>query len=254
MEKFCEQCGKELEEGKICDCMVMEQPEWRQTVSGQTCAEQTSTKKDAEWLSQKKNMFTSAIKNVLEEIVPTLKAPVASAKNIAEDKEGILALQLIIAKAVLVIAAALVIMLKLQFTMGDLLKVPYLKTLGLVILLSLGADLLETFILTTITNLAGGATSLQKMTATVGVRAIYDAIIMVVTAVASLFSIKAAVFVYSVCAILTPYIQYSCYQVLVRMNENKKAYVFFAIKACMMLVFLVVTAIMGRGIYTIFLS
>ena len=318
MEKFCEQCKRELEEGEICDCSVLEEetetaeveeiqpeemprepatepetgeiqddepefesaeeneeedltageppsveeippveetpPEWQQAVSGQACKEQTAPPKDAEWIHQKKNSFISAVKNVIEEIVPTLKAPVTSAKNIAEDDEGILALQLIIAKAAIVIAAALIVMLKLQFTVGDLVKVPYLKTLGLVILLSLGADLLETFILTAFTNLANGAASLQKMTATVGVRALYDAIIVIIAAVVSLFSLRAAVFVYSICGLLIPYIQYSCYQVLVRMNENKKPYAFFVIKACMMILMLVVMMIWGGDIYSIFIK
>lgn len=312
MERFCEQCGRELEEGEICSCAVMEEvseeeteieitseaaeepaelaeesepaeevqtveeipepeelkepeileeneiPEFFRTDSqdipptpdvGQTSTSQASAAKEAEWINETRDTVKNGTKNVLGAVLPTLKAPVTMIKSIAEGKNSSLGFSFIITKLLTFIVIFTIILIKLQIGKSG---IPYLKTIGLVILLTLGADLLETLLMRTVTCITGGKTSQRQMMAVVGVRALYDAVIIILAGVIYFISAGFALLAYGIISSLALYIQYSGYQALVKMDEDMKPYTFFAVKACITILMFGVMVIWGKGLYSIF--
>lgn len=206
--------------------------------------------KEAEWFNEKKDAFVSGTKNMFSEILPILKAPVTEIKNIVSGNSAAVGLEFIVAKGVIALIMILIALAKISSMTGGFIEIPYFKIIILVLLITVGADFLEALLMKVITGLFNGVTNVNAMLTTVGARALYESIIFVVVGILSLINLNFAIMIYAVLAIILTCIQYSGYQAVTQVDEDKKPYVFFVAKACMAVIIGIVVYLMAKDILT----
>lgn len=258
MAKFCTKCGRKLEEGEVCFCVdvtVKEEPipEPVQQPYQQQPDEQTKTK-EAEWIQEKTSALVSGTKNMFAEILPILKAPVTRMQQLAGDKNSIIGMEFIIAKGIISLILVLIVLSKISSLLGSYIKLPYGKAIIMVLLFTVGADFLEALLLKVITAAANGATTQSAMITVVGTRGLYESIITIIAGILALVSFNAAIIVYFLCISVSTYIQYSGYQATVKMNDDRKPYIFFIVKACLFIIIYIVLDLMLKDLLTSSLS
>ena len=92
----------------------------------------------------------------------------------------------------------------------------------------------------------GGTTSVNNMYCVVGVRAVFDFALMVVTAILSVFSDSLAVCVYLGIMMLIPFVQFASFRAAINADENKKVYAFFVSKLCSILIIGILVYLIGK--------
>lgn len=270
MAKFCNQCGRRLEDGEICSCqqqtktvleknntdipnenqMITHSDVSFQTQTGSTEPPSTSTgnKQEAEWFNKQKKVLVSGTKSIFAEIFPILRAPVSRVREISSVENGKLGRELILAKAIVFV----IVVLGAMFLVSDRLsslsygfvepEMPYLKVLVAIFIMTAGVDILEAVVLKSITNAFGGTTTTNTMMAVVGARGIYDTILLLAGIIFGMMAAEVALIFFALCYSISNFMEMGIYLGNVQLNEDKRPYAFFVAKLCM-------TLIMGLAAY-----
>lgn len=255
---------------------------FQEDVFGAEEQERTMTK-EAEWFEDKKNKVVSGTKNLFAEIMPILRKPVTTGRSLSLKNSSVLGFEFVIVKAVI---AAIVVIVGLNnigqflvktiyevisavasFTgeltsqdsygylseyintyMSEYMKLPYLKIILFILILTVGMDCLEALVLKIFTGLANGRTNYNAMITTVGIRALYEAIIFISIGIISIISVKVALIIGALMSLILPFIQYSIYQNSVQLDENKKVYTFFLVKVCIAIITYIIMYFMINSI------
>lgn len=261
MAKFCTKCGRKLQDGEVCVCTQgsqvhqgyrgseptqSSQPQMNQPHQQESSANQSTGNtyhqdqqfygrtKESQWVNDKKDAFVSGTRNMFSEIIPLLKAPVSATKNIAAKNSPSIGMQFIIVKAAVFLLIVLIGMGKLSEMFGGFIELPYIEIIFITLALTIGADCLEALIMKVFTGVANGITNWNDMITSVGVRTLFETLIVLVTTILCLVSPKIGIGLGAISLVLLPYIQYSSYQVLSGIKEDKKPYVFFIAKIFML--------------------
>lgn len=213
-------------------------PPQQQAPNGQY-AQGNARTKEAEWVSQKGSQVLSETKNVFAEILPLLKRPVTHTSKIALKNSKAVGAEFIGAKAVIVLLIMLFIISKIKEAMGlfgGIVEIPYVNLILAALLLTAGLDCLEALLLKVFSGVLNILTNTNAMFTVVGTRALYDALIMVVTSIFALVSAQLAFMFYGITSLILPYVQFGGYRAVVQGDEDKKVYAFFIAKACMLII------------------
>lgn len=195
--------------------------------------------KEAEWVSQKGSQVLSEAKNIFAEILPLLERPVTHTSKIASKNSKAVGAEFIGAKAVIVLLIMLFIISKIKEVMGlfgGIVEIPYVNLVLAALLLTAGLDCLEALLLKVFSGVLNILTNTNAMFTVVGTRALYDALIMVVTSIFALVSAQLAFMFYGITSLILPYVQFGGYRAVVQGDEDKKVYAFFIAKACMLII------------------
>ncbi|MGF6989745.1 uncharacterized membrane protein YidH (DUF202 family) [Lachnospiraceae bacterium PM6-15] len=217
MSKFCTQCGKELEEGEVCQC----------TTSGQATSGQTTI--EAEWLSQRSAMVSSTAKNLFKEMGPILKNPLGQTLHLAKQNSSAIGLQFI---AVLAVVAGLMTVLIAKqadfFGFGTAsLYFRVFLTVGIVVF---GAICLEVLLLKVISGLFNFSTTFSQMFTLSGAVSLFQTIIVLASGIVCLALPEIALFMLVVGFVFTTYLGFALYNKVINGDENKKVYAYSIIK------------------------
>lgn len=278
MAKFCTRCGRRLEDGKACSCtsatisssssqegsvpdnqqMKGEQTQYNyhsQKGQNQYYQERSNQNtKEAEWFNGKKDAFVSGTKNMFAQILPILRTPVTTVQNIASSNSTAVGMEFLIAKSLICLILTLIGLEKLSLATGGYLQIPYLKITLFVLCVTAGIDFLEALLMKVFTRVCNGFTNYSEMITTIGARALYECLILLAAGILCLISVRAAFFVYLLCILILPYIQYSAYQAVARVSDDKKPYIFFVGKLCIAIILFLMIYIMLNDISTSLLT
>ena len=261
MAKYCTQCGRKLEDSEVCNCTSQNagnvetpdsahmpgeaQQDGRQDQPG-------GYTKEAEWVNRQKNAIVSGTKSMFSEILLILKSPVSRVRQISASNSATVGTKLIIAKAVVflivVVAALLMTANQVNAVSYGLLTadMPYFQVIIITLILTLGSDFLESVILKTITGAFNGVTTTNTMINVIGARAVFDTFMLLIFVILGLMAGEVALGSFVLLSPLIVYIQFASYQGCVRMNEDKKAYVYFVAKLCMSTITFLIIYLMAR--------
>lgn len=253
MAKFCTKCGRKLEEGEVCTCQqesntyaeqqtpvsdeTVQQPREPQPESwnqGQQTANATGEKtKEAEWISQKSTIVVNETKNVFAKIIPLLKHPVTETKKIADGKSSVPGIEFIAIKAVVVLIFTIIMLVRIDSTLGGFVEMPKATIIIMAILLTLGADCLEALMLKVFSGVFNGVTEQSAMFSVVGTRALYETIVWIVVGIVGLLSASFGLILFGLAAVLFPIVEFGSYRTLVQTSEDRKVYAYFVAKVIM---------------------
>lgn len=253
MAKFCTKCGRKLEEGEVCTCQqesntyaeqqkpvsdeAVQQPREPQPESwnqGQQTANATGEKtKEAEWISQKSTIVVNETKNVFAKIIPLLKHPVTETKKIADGKSSVPGIEFIAIKAVVVLIFTIIMLVRIDSTLGGFVEIPKATIIIMAILLTLGADCLEALMLKVFSGVFNGVTEQSAMFSVVGTRALYETIVWIVVGIVGLLSASFGLILFGLAAVLFPIVEFGSYRTLVQTSEDRKVYAYFVAKVIM---------------------
>lgn len=242
MSNICPKCHAESENGDnfciLCGTPLIEEGD-QQEQPNETRA------REAEWFHEKIQAFVSGTKNMSHEILPILKTPVTEVQNIVSGNRVAASIEFIVAKAVIALIMTLIVMANI---LAQYVEIPYFKIILLTVLLTAGADFLESLLLKVFTGLFNGVTDFKAMATTVGARALFECIIFIVAGILCFISTSFAFIVYMICSFILPYIQYSGYQAVTQVSPDKKPYIFFMVKVCMFIILYIMVYLTGKDI------
>lgn len=193
------------------------------------------------------------MKNMFAEILPILKRPVTESQNIASKNSPLVGLEFMIAKAVVVVLIILIGLSKMSNALGGfggMIDIPYMKIVFIALLLTLGVDALEAVVMKAISAVSNCITTTGAMFTSVGTRALYDTIIILLTGILCVVSVQFALVFYAGASIILPYVQYGAYRAVVSGDENKKVYAYFIAKLCVSIVVFLVVYLSAQDIVT----
>lgn len=270
MAKFCTKCGRKLEEGEVCTCQQENNnySEPQKTVSGgaepqttesqteswdggEKTVNQTSEKaKEAEWISQKSTIVVNETKNVFAKIIPLLKHPVTETKKIADGKSSVPGIEFIAIKVAIVLIFTIVMLVKIDSTLGGFVEIPKATIIIMAILLTLGVDCLEVLMLKVFSGVLNGVTEQSAMFSVVGTRALFETIVWIVVGVVSLLSASFGLILFGFASILFPIVEFGSYRVLVQASEDRKVYAYFVAKVIMAVITYLVVYLFAKEVLT----
>ena len=271
MAKFCTKCGRKLEEGEVCTCQQENNnySEPQKTVSDgaepqtaesqaeswdkgqQQAVNQESEKtKEAEWISQKSTIVVNETKNVFAKIIPLLKHPVTETKKIADGKSSVPGIEFIAIKAVIVLVFTIVMLVRIDSTLGGFVEIPKATIIIMAILLTLGADCFEALLLKVFSGVFNGVTEQSAMFSVVGTRALFETIVWIVVGVVSLLSASFGLILFGLASVLFPIVEFGSYRVLVQTTEDRKVYAYFVAKVIMAVVIYLVVYLFAKEVLT----
>lgn len=247
MAGFCENCGRPLADGEVCNCVNRNayripntQTNMQQNFNQPTTAAAQSTKTSE---------FVSQTKNAIGEFIPVIKHPVTKTQELASSGNSSVGIAGMIAKmAVYVLMIAILWNKLIDFVMDidyfykedDVIEL--LEELGLslpklilfAVLLTVGYDLLKALLLKVFTlNVCKGNTSLSEMITVVGVQSIFSAMLLLVAMLVSLMAtswgIGACVLMASAVAVVGAV----CYASVAPGDKDKKLYAYMIVSVIM---------------------
>lgn len=262
MAKFCSQCGRPLQEGEICHCtdqQVVTEQENVQSDMNQTVETENSQQKTSEEGTQgteKQNTYqqpaqktvpnpvVEELKEGLLRILPSFKIPATEVKNLASKNSPIIGLEFMVIKAVLTLIGMLIMF-------RDMLEYLPVGTLILLILLiTIGADCLEAFLLNVLSGSFKVKTSRNGMFGVVGIRTLYESALLIIVAILSLISGGFAMAVSLVGSATFTILQYGIYAEVAEGEANKKIFAHMITRAIVVLAIVLVTYLIGKSIIT----
>lgn len=237
MAKFCTKCGRQLEEGEVCNCTPA-------APAGATATTATNQTVDT---------IVDGAKSAVKEILPILKNPVDSMARIADSAESLKnGVTYIVAKCLLAIICFLVVVAKIKSELGgfgDYIEIPYFKVILLIAIFTAGWDFLEGFLLQLFAKIFGYAKQFGAMLTVVGGRVVFDILSILLFVVLALISGKFAIGVSLFMAMNVTLIEYAGFKKVTDMEESKSVYVYAIVKAVMYIVTLIVLSLMAESIF-----
>lgn len=272
---YCTRCGKKLEEGEVCTCRqndaVKMQPQSqmpKQPINSQTTSQAQNTsyqqnpdyqqnyqsanrtgnmQNEADWVKEKGNVAAANAKSFIQSVVQVLKEPISETVRMVNEGSGKEGIRFIIVKGILLTILALISALITAARLGGS-DMSFVGLTVFILLFTIGADLLEAFLMKSFTSAFKGVTTANSMYTVIGIRAVYDMLIGLVAAILSLISGALAICVCGLAVMFLPCIQYASYSVAIQADENKKAYAFAVAKICVVVIMAIVMIVIGTSI------
>ena len=200
---------------------------------------------NADWLNHKKDVLISGTRNMFAEILPILKAPISRVQQIAEKGNSKVGLEFVAAKTVIALLSVLIALFKLLPPMGigDYVMTIYARLLLPTLLLTIGMDCLEALLLGVFTKAFNGVANFASMINVIGAKALYEGIILLFGAVMLFISPGIASILLLFGCFIFPYIEFGGYMANARVDDDRKPYVFFVVKACMLIMLFIIAYI-----------
>lgn len=162
-----------------------------------------------------------------------LKHPVTETKKIADGKSSVPGIEFIAIKAVVVLIFTIIMLVRIDSTLGGFVEIPKATIIIMAILLTLGADCLEALMLKVFSGVFNGVTEQSAMFSVVGTRALYETIVWIVVGIVGLLSASFGLILFGLAAVLFPIVEFGSYRTLVQTSEDRKVYAYFVAKVIM---------------------
>lgn len=282
---YCTKCGRKLEDGEVCTCTQSAKnesaPQMRpvqhtqqtgqnekddqniqaehyaspnsqqtQYTTGQSQPGQNPNPAprsvDTEKMKEKGTEILGMLKEMALDAVDVLKKPVSKSEIMVAEGSAKPGLRLLIAKCVIFLILLMIFFMKLNSELDGVLGLPYASAIILTLLLTVGLDSLEAWLLQVLSGAFKCNASVNAMFSVVSVRAVFETVITVVSAILMMASQKLGIGVFLAASLIIPFAEYASYRNIAEGDENKKVFAFAIVKICVILVALLVTYLLGQ--------
>ncbi len=205
----------------------------------------------AEWLNQKAGQFAAGTKNMFAEILPVLKHPVSRVRQITAADNASVGIEFIVAKMIAFILIAILVIVRVRSELGYMsqyVEIPVFRIFSLIIILTAGIDFLEALLLKAFSGITHGSASFSGTLITVGVKDLYETLIVLACGLVALAFPMFGIVLGSVLYMIVPYMEYHAYVAAVPGDDDRKAYAYFLVKVCMMLILLLLLVLLAGDI------
>lgn len=186
---------------------------------------------EAEWLSKNVNAAGKTLAQVPGEALAILRRPVSRVKELCDMRAYCIGWGLLAVKTLVWAIVVALMVSKVNKQLGGFYELPLLKIILITVLFTLGLDVLEAFISQLITKLFKGCISFETMINVIGERALYDTLYLLITLILIQLSPLYGGIISVILSPIVIYIQYAGYNKNVVLEEDKRPYTYFVIKA-----------------------
>lgn len=256
MAGFCENCGRPLADGEVCNCTGAQgtpytQPNYTQPYGQTNYAQPVGTAQPVQT-----SEFVNRAKSAIQELLPILKQPFTKTQELASSGNQNVGIAGIAAKMAANILLLVVIWNKLisyivdesyffeKEELVDGLKefgVSLPKLIVFAIVLTAGYDVLKALLLKAFTqNVFKGETNLSEMLTVVGAQDVFSAVVLLAALLISFVSPTWGIGLYFLSASAIAIIEPVCYANVVRLDGNKKLFTYMIVSVIMVVVVIIV--------------
>ena len=269
MARFCENCGRPLADGEVCNCTGTQgapytqpnytqpnytQPNYTQPNYTQPYGQPNYTQPAAQ--PAQTSAFVNQAKSAIQELLPILKQPFTKTQELASSGNQNVGIAGIVAKMAANILLLVVIWNKLIsyivdqsyfFEKEEL--VDGLKDFGIslpkliifAIILTVGYDVLKALLLKAFTqNVFKGETNLSEMLTVVGAQDVFSAVALLAALLISLVSPLWGIGLYFLASSAIAVIEPVCYAGVARLDGNKKLFTYMIVSVIMVVAVVIV--------------
>lgn len=230
MAKFCNQCGRLLNEGEICNCQQKNSDE--HSTSNQQNASESAFKSSYTTTQAQFNrtvgQFADDTKNMFAKILPIIKNPVGETKNIVSSGSSILGMEMLFFNIAVTFVLLVVAMVAIRLKLGSYaswIQLPYVKIVISVTFLTAASYFAMAGLLLLASKVFFKAeTFFAEIISITGTKALIDAFFLVISTLLALIFPKAGVLVFVVGSIFTTLIFLFSYAESVELDASKKVY------------------------------
>lgn len=201
---------------------------------------------DTEKMKEKGTEILGMLKEMALDAVDVLKRPVSKTELMAADGSTKPGLRLLIAKCVIFLIMLMIFFMRLNSELDGVLGLPYASAIILTLLLTVGLDSLEAWLLKVLSGAFKCEASVNAMFSVVGARAVFETVITVVSAILMLASQGLGIGVFFAASLVVPFAEYASYRNETEGDENKKVFAFAIVKICVIIAALLVTYLLGQ--------
>ena len=201
---------------------------------------------DTEKMKEKGTEILAMLKEMALDAVDVLKRPVSKSELMAADGSVKPGLRLLIAKCVIFLIMIMILFMRLNSELDGILGLPYASAIILTLLLTVGLDSLEAWLLKVLSGAFKCETSVNAMFSVVGVKAVFGTVITVISAILMMASQGLGIAVFLAASFVVPFAEYASYRNVTDGDENKKVFAFAIVKICVIIAALLVTYLLGK--------
>ena len=195
---------------------------------------------------EKGTEILAMLKEMALDAVDVLKRPVSKSELMAAEGSVKPGLRLLIAKCVIFLIMIMILFMRLNSELDGILGLPYASTIILTLLLTVGLDSLEAWLLKVLSGAFKCETSVNAMFSVVGVKAVFGTVITVISAILMMASQGLGIGVFLAASLVVPFAEFASYRNVTDGDENKKVFAFVIVKICVIIVALLVTYLLGK--------
>ena len=140
----------------------------------------------------------------------------------------------------------MILFMRLNSELDGILGLPYASAIILTLLLTVGLDSLEAWLLKVLSGAFKCETSVNAMFSVVGVKAVFGTVITVISAILMMASQGLGIGVFLAASLVVPFAEFASYRNVTDGDENKKVFAFAIVKICVIIVALLVTYLLGK--------
>lgn len=254
MAKFCNQCGRQLNDGEVCNCQsVGSNPTYQQSAPQQQTQPNFQQNFQQNYQSASQNDFGNKIKNMFMNILPMLKNPVGVLKELGDSGDAITGVMMIGLNLIITLFLLIFSCIAIRIKVGDyarFINIPYAQ----IILGGFFSTAVNYFasagILFGFTKAFSKGTNVKfsQILSPIGGKALYDIAIVIVAALFMLFSPMFGLFLIAAGFAFTCSLFIVSYCESVGISANGKMYAIGITAVCMIIVSIILSVILGDSL------
>lgn len=267
MANFCNQCGRQLQDGEVCNCQ-QQNVNQNQTMGGMPNQAQQPYQQFQNNMGNMPyqgypqqnpygmmgNQVVSTSKNIFQEIANIFKDPIGTTKRLADEDKMTMPLTMVIINIVAVFLLSIIYMIVARVKLADYaswVSIPYVKIVLIMTIVSAIYD----FALAGLTLLSTKVffkedISFAKALTLVGTKVIIDTLVLIVAAILAILSTALGGIVLSAGMIFTTLMFVMSYQKLSSLSDTKKFYSLFVTFVMQAVVMGIVYAVLYESFVT----
>lgn len=223
MAKFCNQCGKPLEEGEVCSCQS------QTAAQPQPVPTPASTNVSAEQVTKQVQGAAQAVAtqgaNVFKKMIDIFKNPIGAVKQIAATEDKVSAFSMVITNVLTLSIITLIVCLAFNSEAGGLIKLPVAKMVLTVLFTAAAADFALAACLWVATKFFFKEdVSYIKILSVTGAKLLIDSVFVILGSILTIVSAKIGIFIYAVGSIFTTVLFVQSYAEVSTLDKDKKFY------------------------------
>lgn len=246
MAKFCNQCGKPLQEGEVCSCQNPEVAQNSEPVNAAATENAATTVNyTAEQVTRQMQETAQAVAvqgaNVFKKMIDIFKSPISTVKQIADAQDKAAAFSMVITNVLVLSIITLIACVSANSKLDGWFEIPVAKMVLTVLLTSAGVDFaLAACLWLTTKFFFKEEVSFIKMLSVTGAKLLIDSVFIVVGSILAIVSAEIGMMIFVLGSLFTMVLFIQSYAEVSSLSKDKKFYamtVALAIFAVVVVVF-----------------
>lgn len=233
MAKFCNQCGKPLQEGEVCSC---QNPEAVQKAEQQVPVKDVASESAATTVNYTAEQVTKQMQgtaqavavqgaNVFKKMIDIFKSPISTVKQIADAQDKAAAFSMVITNVLVLSIVTLIACVSANSKLDGWFEIPVAKMVLTVLLTSVGVDFaLAACLWLTTKFFFKEEISFIKMLSVTGAKLLIDSVFIVVGSILTIVSAEMGMLIFGLGSLFTMVLFIQSYAEVSTLSKDKKFY------------------------------